>query len=119
MLHFPHSNSRCSWGVGKNCIFRIPSVVGVVLDVVVGWIMPHLLHLSGSDTVCNYCTLGAAEPCIVLLHFSHSNSSRRCRCSLEVTFRLLHRCDCSLSLWRVVRGSKLMHLDLIHGLFIT
>jgi hypothetical protein len=27
--------------------------------------------------------------------------------------------DCSLSLWRVVRGSKLMHLDLIHGLFIT
>ncbi len=30
-------------------------------------------------------------------------------------------CDrCSLSLWRVVRGSKLMHLDhLIHGLFIT
>jgi hypothetical protein len=29
-------------------------------------------------------------------------------------------CTCSLSLWRVVRGSKLMHLDsLIHGLFIT
>jgi hypothetical protein len=29
-------------------------------------------------------------------------------------------CNCSLSLWRVVRGSKLMHLDsLIHGLFIT
>jgi hypothetical protein len=27
--------------------------------------------------------------------------------------------ECSLSLWRVVRGSKLMHLDLIHGLFIT
>ncbi len=27
--------------------------------------------------------------------------------------------NCSLSLWRVVRGSKLMHLDLIHGLFIT
>jgi hypothetical protein len=26
---------------------------------------------------------------------------------------------CSLSLGRVVRGSKLMHLDLIHGLFIT
>ncbi len=26
---------------------------------------------------------------------------------------------CSLSLWRVVRGSKLMHLELIHGLFIT
>jgi hypothetical protein len=27
---------------------------------------------------------------------------------------------CSLSLWRVVRGSKLMHLvSLIHGLFIT
>jgi hypothetical protein len=26
---------------------------------------------------------------------------------------------CSLSLWRVVRGSKLMHLDLIQGLFIT
>ncbi len=27
---------------------------------------------------------------------------------------------CSLSLWRVVRGRKLMHLDsLIHGLFIT
>ncbi len=27
---------------------------------------------------------------------------------------------CSLSLWRVVRGSELMHLDsLIHGLFIT
>ncbi len=26
---------------------------------------------------------------------------------------------CSLSLWRVVRGSKLMHLDLIHGLFIS
>ncbi len=27
---------------------------------------------------------------------------------------------CSLSLWRVVRGSKLMHLDhLIHCLFIT
>ncbi len=29
------------------------------------------------------------------------------------------RRGCSLSLWRVVRGSKLMHLDLIHGLFIT
>jgi hypothetical protein len=28
--------------------------------------------------------------------------------------------NCSLSLWRVVRGSKLMHLDsLIHGLFTT
>ncbi len=27
--------------------------------------------------------------------------------------------SCLLSLWRVVRGSKLMHLDLIHGLFIT
>ncbi len=27
--------------------------------------------------------------------------------------------NCSLSLWRVVRGSKLMHLELIHGLFIT
>ncbi len=27
--------------------------------------------------------------------------------------------ECSLSLWRVVRGSKLMHLELIHGLFIT
>jgi hypothetical protein len=27
--------------------------------------------------------------------------------------------NCSLSLWRVVRGSKLMHLDIIHGLFIT
>ncbi len=27
---------------------------------------------------------------------------------------------CSLSLWRVVRGSKLMRLDhLIHGLYIT
>jgi hypothetical protein len=26
---------------------------------------------------------------------------------------------CSLSLWRVVRGSKLMHLDLMHGLLIT
>jgi hypothetical protein len=26
---------------------------------------------------------------------------------------------CSLSLWRVIWGSKLMHLDLIHGLFIT
>jgi hypothetical protein len=26
---------------------------------------------------------------------------------------------CSLSLWRVVQESKLMHLDLIHGLFIT
>jgi hypothetical protein len=27
---------------------------------------------------------------------------------------------CSLSLWRVVRGSKLMHLvSLIHGLFVT
>jgi hypothetical protein len=27
--------------------------------------------------------------------------------------------NCSISLWRVVRGSKLMHLELIHGLFIT
>ncbi len=26
---------------------------------------------------------------------------------------------CSLSLWRVARGSKLMFLELIHGLFIT
>jgi hypothetical protein len=26
---------------------------------------------------------------------------------------------CSLSLWRAVRGSKPMHLELIHGLFIT
>jgi hypothetical protein len=29
------------------------------------------------------------------------------------------QCYCSLSLWKVVRGSKLMHLELIHGLFIT
>jgi hypothetical protein len=29
------------------------------------------------------------------------------------------KCWCSLSLWRVVQGIKLMHLDLIHGLFIT
>jgi hypothetical protein len=28
-------------------------------------------------------------------------------------------CYCSLSLWRVARGSKLMRLELIHGLFIT
>jgi hypothetical protein len=27
--------------------------------------------------------------------------------------------NCSLSLWRVARGSKLMFLELIHGLFIT
>jgi hypothetical protein len=26
---------------------------------------------------------------------------------------------CSLSLWRVARGSKLMRLELIHGSFIT
>jgi hypothetical protein len=26
---------------------------------------------------------------------------------------------CSLSLWRVARGSKHMFLELIHGLFIT
>jgi hypothetical protein len=26
---------------------------------------------------------------------------------------------CSLSLWRVVRGSKLTHLEIIHDLFIT
>ncbi len=31
----------------------------------------------------------------------------------------VQRSTCSLSLWRVVRRSKLMHLDLIHGLFIT
>jgi hypothetical protein len=28
-------------------------------------------------------------------------------------------CSCSLSLWRVARGSKLMRLELIHGFFIT
>jgi hypothetical protein len=28
-------------------------------------------------------------------------------------------CSCSLSLWRVARGSKRMFLELIHGLFIT
>ncbi len=27
--------------------------------------------------------------------------------------------SCSLSLWRVARGSKHMFLELIHGLFIT
>jgi muconolactone delta-isomerase len=27
--------------------------------------------------------------------------------------------NCSLSLWRVARGSKLMFLELIHGLFTT
>jgi hypothetical protein len=32
---------------------------------------------------------------------------------------VVRRSKCSLSLWRVARGSKLMHLDLIHGLFIT
>jgi hypothetical protein len=32
----------------------------------------------------------------------------------------LLNCFCSLSLWRVVQGSKLMHLvSFIHGLFIT
>jgi hypothetical protein len=31
----------------------------------------------------------------------------------------MHRAKCSLSLWRVARGSKHMSLELIHGLFIT
>jgi hypothetical protein len=39
---------------------------------------------------------------------------------LRLHARCMHvRRKCSLSLWRVVPGSKLMHLDsLIHGLFI-
>ncbi len=38
----------------------------------------------------------------------------------EVWRQMKEGSECSLSLWRVVRGSKLMHLDsLIHGLFIT
>ncbi len=34
-------------------------------------------------------------------------------------FSLFKGQSCSLSLWRVARGSKLMRLELIHGLFIT
>jgi hypothetical protein len=40
--------------------------------------------------------------------------------ALDTQGKRFKYCRCSLSLWRVVRGSKLMHLDsLIHGLFIT
>ncbi len=39
---------------------------------------------------------------------------------MESLHEILILDNCSLSLWRVVRGSKLMHLvSLIHGLFIT
>ncbi len=42
------------------------------------------------------------------------------RCSGPVySWDLVCYYACLLSLWRVVQGSKLMHLDLIHGLFIT
>ncbi len=40
-------------------------------------------------------------------------------CDTKLTYGFIFN-NCSLSLWRVVGGSKLMHLDhLIHGLFIT
>jgi hypothetical protein len=37
---------------------------------------------------------------------------------VQMVLEMSQRC-CSLSLWRVARGSKLMRLELIHGLFIT
>jgi hypothetical protein len=50
----------------------------------------------------------------LLWNYTDSHWSGRKGCKLKSIQR------CSLSLWRVVRGSKLMHLDsLIHGLFIT
>ncbi len=46
-----------------------------------------------------------------VMHSTHIKDAKQC-CVASYYY-------CSLSVWRVVRGSKLMHLDLIHGLFIT
>jgi hypothetical protein len=49
-------------------------------------------------------------PCVAIL----SNNE-----SLIVFEKIQKQQYCSLSLWRVARGSKRMFLELIHGLFIT
>jgi hypothetical protein len=50
----------------------------------------------------------------------HDNSGLSLTLTVAAFWRHSVKTTFSLSLWRVVRGSKLMHLDsLIHGLFIT
>ncbi len=50
-----------------------------------------------------------AQVCLACLNKTH-----------QTNYKLSHGDNCSLSLWRVVRGIKLMYLaSRIHGLFIT
>jgi hypothetical protein len=57
-------------------------------------------------------------PLAYILHLLESCRFSKCIC-FPRQFLIQRDSMCLLSLWRVVRGSKLMHLDLIHGLFIT
>ncbi len=50
---------------------------------------------------------------------AHSKVATLCPLFINVLFSLPFDSNCSLSLWRVARGSKHMFLELIHGLFIT
>jgi hypothetical protein len=59
-----------------------------------------------------------AEYTVHVAHVEIPVSVGWCQAYGEVTALYVYG-QCSLSMWRVVRGSKLMHLELIHGLFIT
>jgi hypothetical protein len=74
-------------------------------------ILPFFLWPS-KDTVCHTILQPSFPGWCLALNNNHVPVFKLVAASIIYTY-------CSLSLWRVVWGSKLMHLDLIHGLFIT
>ncbi len=68
-------------------------------------IISHEMNCQGFHQFSSFITLFFCFKLLLNVHIIHSR---------------LWESNCSLSLWRVVRGSKLMLLvSLIHGLFIT
>ncbi len=83
---------------------------------------------GGMNTgLCMLRTLWREEHWTMHAQKSWGGGTLKCACSglvggTNIGLFMLWTCrsrNCSLSLWRVVWGSKLMHLHLIHGLFIT
>jgi hypothetical protein len=79
------------------------------------WDIP-LQAMTGILSQCLWAEQDLSSMAMTLEHCVPTVLSILCLTPTICTYRR----SCSLSLWRVVRGSKLMHLDsLIHGLFIT
>ncbi len=80
---------------------------------------PHIFKLldwtnGGCMKTANAMWSPAQHLHTILLYCTYSN--HYCVDIGKINITVLY---CSLSLWRVVRGSKHMFLELIHGLFIT